>query len=164
MNRLRLPGPLAARLVVWCLVFILFPLSVTAVGLSFRAEVLGAITFVSARTATPEPLRLDENLSGRVLARLEDCERTEIDPWLRDDFRIAWITVLFASRGNLQPHVDATYRVLGLHPEKVWPAMMERRKAICGRLYEEVWGGASSPKKPQRSVSLDEARGRGEAA
>jgi len=79
-------------------------------------------------------------LSERVLVRLETAERKESDPWLRDDIRIAWITVLYASRGNPQPHIDATYQVLGIHPDKVWPAICARRAALLG--------SASSPKKP----------------
>lgn len=72
-------------------------------------------------------------LAESVLCYLEVAEKKEFDPWLRDDIRIAWITVLEASRGNSQPHIDATYRVLGIHPDKVWPAIVARRKAILGR-------------------------------
>lgn len=79
-------------------------------------------------------------LTERVLVRLETAETKELDPWMRDDIRIAWITTLYASQGNPQPHVDATYRVLGLHPDKVWPAILARRDALLGsmRWAEEI--------------------------
>jgi hypothetical protein len=72
------------------------------------------------------------DLAERVLARLEAAEQKESDVWLRDDIRIAWITTLYASRGNPQAHVDATYKVLGIHPDKVWPAICARRAALLG--------------------------------
>jgi hypothetical protein len=76
---------------------------------------------------------------------------------LQSDLRIAWITVLNAARGDPQPHVAATYAVLGLHPDKVWPAIVERRKRLLGSLYEVVWGEeALPPKKPCASVRLDD--------
>ena len=89
----------------------------------------------------------------RILFRLESAERREADPWLRDDYRIAWITVLYADRGFGEPHVAASYAVLGLHPGKVWPAIVERRRAALGSLYEEFFlEGALAPKKPPASV------------
>ena len=72
-------------------------------------------------------------LTERVLSHLERAEAKEPDAWMRDDYRIAWITTLYASQGNPQPHVDATYRVLGLHPDKVWPAILARRRALLGK-------------------------------
>jgi hypothetical protein len=154
-RRLLLPGPLPVRAFLWFLVFVVFPFSVTTAALSFQLEVLGGTTVVAhpVRSAT-----LDR--AERVLVYLEQTERKEIDPWLRDDIRIAWITTLYASRGNSQPHIDATYRVLGCHPDQVWERILERRKAQCGSLYAQVWGGASSPKKPvqsEKSVRLKSA-------
>jgi hypothetical protein len=90
----------------------------------------------------------------RILARLEDAELHEVDPWLRDDIRIAWITVLRAGRREKFPHVTATYAVLGLHPNKVWPAIIEHRKLLLGAPYENFHGVSSPPKKPVRSVEL----------
>jgi hypothetical protein len=136
-NRYRatcLPGPLLVRIILWLLVFAVFPLSVTAARLSFNLEVLRCTTYAAL------PPGACVHLSERVLVYLEKCERKESDPWLRDDIRIAWITVLYASRGNPQPHIDATYKVLGLHPDKVWPAICARRAALLS--------SASSPKKP----------------
>ena len=91
-------------------------------------------------------------LVERVLSRLEQAERSELNPHARYDYRIAWITVLYAARGNSQPHTDATYRVLGLHPEKVWPSIVARRRALLGAWYEEFHGLMLAPKKPVQSV------------
>jgi len=88
----------------------------------------------------------------RILARLADAERREVDPWVRDDLRIAWITVLNAARGDTIPHIAATYTVLGLHPDRVWSAIVERRKALLGSCYE-TWWGSLPPKKPVQSVA-----------
>lgn len=93
-------------------------------------------------------------LVSRILVRIETAERREPDPHYRDDYRIAWIAVLRAARGEAQPHIAATYAVLGIHPEKVWAAIVERRRALLGSLYEEFWGGGPPPKKPSRSVGL----------
>ena len=75
----------------------------------------------------------------------------EENPHLRDDLRIAWIVVVEASRGNPQPHVAATYKVLGLHPDRVWSAIIERRKALLGSHYNEFWGETLPPKKTPQS-------------
>jgi hypothetical protein len=145
-RRLLLPGPFLVRLVLWFAVFLAFPLSVTTAVLSFQLEVLGCTT-VSAHPGRSATL----DRAQRVLVYLEQAERKEIDPWFRDDIRIAWITTLYASRGNQQAHIDATYRVLGCHPDQVWSRIVARRKAQLGPLYAQVWGGASSPKKPVQS-------------
>jgi hypothetical protein len=90
-------------------------------------------------------------LTHRILTRLVEAEAQEIDPWLRDDLRIARLIVGYAARGEAvlcSPDVLASYMVLGLHPEKVWPAILARRKAQ-GPL--EVFG---VPKKPPQSVKL----------
>ena len=90
--------------------------------------------------------------SQRVLSRLTEAYWQEPDPWLRDDLEIARLTVLHAARGEgrlCSPHVLASYEVLGLHPEKVWPAIQAREKAL-GPL--EATG--APPKKPAQSVTL----------
>lgn len=92
-------------------------------------------------------------LSRRILARLETAEAREPNPHFQDDYRIAWITVLRADRGERIPHVSATYAVLGLHPNKVFRAMIERRKRLLGSLYD-AWGVSLPPKKPARSEVL----------
>lgn len=131
----------ASCLLVWLLVSLLFPLPTVASTLySFQIEVLA---LPQERPVLP--------LSERVLARLEKLEKEEIDPWLRDDLRIAWITTLYASQGNKQPFVDATYRVLGLHPDKVWPAILQRRAAILGKSFGLI--GADAPPTSQRAIN-----------
>lgn len=99
----------------------------------------------------------------RVLVRLEAAENAEVNPHFRDDIRIAWITVLYADRGYQQPHIAATYAVLGLHPDKVWASIEARRHAQLGREYEKFFGEAAlSPRKPVQSVRVLWRRGRGE--
>jgi hypothetical protein len=100
-------------------------------------------------------------LVRRILARLEAAELKETNPHFQDDYRIAWVTVLCAGdrRAHPHPHVEASYRVLGLHPDKVWPAIQARRRAKLGKEYDKFYsstGGLlpidrSSPKKPVQS-------------
>lgn len=88
------------------------------------------------------------SLTRRILSRLSQAQTKESDPWLRDDLQIAHRTVLHAATGEAHlcgPHVLASYEVLGLHPEKVWPAIEARRIAL---------GPWSVPKKPPQSVKL----------
>jgi hypothetical protein len=116
-------------------------------------------------------------LSSRILSRLIDAEAKEPDPWLRDDLRIARLTVAHAARGDASctccsPHGLASYEVLGLRPEKVWPAIVARRKAQLGEFYSKFydehdllrkddgsllgrfWSVPPVPKKPAQSVKL----------
>lgn len=72
-------------------------------------------------------------ITNSVLAYLAQREADEHDPWVRDDIRISWITVLNASEGNPIPHICATYAVIGLHPDKVWPAIQARREYWLGK-------------------------------
>lgn len=92
----------------------------------------------------------------RVLERIASAEWREVNPHYQDDYRIAWITVLRAGLGEREPDVSACYTVLGLHPNKVWPAIVARRHAIAGDHYEEFFGEKSAaelvPKKPPASV------------
>lgn len=107
-------------------------------------------------------------LSRRILARLWIAEVREFNPHFQADVRIAWITVLMAARGVLEPHVSATYAVLGKHPSRVWPSIVARRKAMLGREYPlfydsdgiwkpeplaDPWSGVS-PRKPVQSVLI----------
>lgn len=105
-------------------------------------------------------------LFRRVLARLEEAEAGELDPQLQEDFRIAWLTVLHASHGHREPHVAAFYGVYGLHPSKVFAAIVARRKAKLGRRYDTFFGPQLSveeflklpPKKPPQSERLGERK------
>jgi hypothetical protein len=89
----------------------------------------------------------------RILFRLEDAERRELNPHFQDDYRVAWLTVVNACRGEPQPFVAASYAILGLHPDKVWPAIMARRHAQLGKFYEDFWGETYPPKKPPKSAA-----------
>jgi hypothetical protein len=94
------------------------------------------------------------SLVHRILSRLASAEAKEPDPWLRDDIRIARLTVVHAARGDAvgcSPHVLSSYEVLGLHPDKVWPAIQARKEAQGSPPFEEV---CDAPKKPSQSVKL----------
>lgn len=110
----------------------------------------------------------EKPLVRRVLKRLWRAEVCELNPHFQTDYRIAWITTLLAARGDPAPHVAATVTVLGLHPSKIWPARIARRKALLGRAYPlfydaegnwipeplaDPWHG-TSPRKPVESVKL----------
>lgn len=140
----------APALLACVLVAVIFPLPAADTPLLADSE-LAALSDI-----TPDALPQERclNLSKRVLLRLEQAEQGESDPWNRDDIRIAWITVFYASQGNSQPHVDATYRVLGVHPDKVWAKIVAFRKAMLGPEYETVLASLiqRSPKKPCASV------------
>lgn len=81
--------------------------------------------------------RLDKSgsLADRVLARLIQSEAHEGNPHLRADYRIAWLTTHFCQTGEAvqcTPHVLATYRVLGCHPDQVYQRILARRQALLG--------------------------------
>lgn len=109
---------------------------------------------------------MGHSLTSRVLARLEQAEDREINPHFQDDYRIAWITVRRASRGALKAYIAATYAVLGLHPDKVWPAIVERRKALLGADYPRFYPERLNlpPKKPVQSVRLARTKDDGQKA
>jgi len=163
-----LPGPLVVRLALWLALLFCFPLSGSLVGYSFCVEVLGhaepgQVVFPDTQGAisVEEP---SVDFSDRLLVRLVEAEEREPDAWFRDDYRIARVTVGLARKGSPIPHIEATYAVLGVHPDQVWPRIVARRHAILGAEYEAFFGGASSPKKPVGSVSLEEFKRRSSAA
>ncbi len=82
------------------------------------------------RPALPPQEPLGLQFSDRILIRLVDAESRETDPWLRDDIRIARVTVGFARRGSPIPHIEASYAVLGVHPDQIWPRILARREAL----------------------------------
>jgi hypothetical protein len=151
---------LVTRLVLWLVTLALFPVPVNLLGRSFQVEVLERITLnaPAARECLELPC-VEVDLADRVLAYLEQEEKREIDPWLRDDIRIAWITTHWSQRGvpdwswhrDSSPYVAATYQVLRCHPDQVWPNIVAQRKAQLSSAYEEVWGVTSPPKKPAQS-------------
>lgn len=89
-------------------------------------------------------------LSTRVIARLVQAEACEHNPHFVDDLRIARLTVHYAASGEAvvcSPHVLASYMVLGVHPDKVWSKIQERRNAL-----EKFSGWKLPPKKPPVSA------------
>jgi len=117
---------------------------------------------------------------NRILSRLLQAEADpENTPHLQDDYRIARLTVAFAARGSPQPFVEASYAVLGVHPNKVWPAILKRRKSLLGAKYS-LWFDEhdqlrsadelreaieiSAPKKPVRSVQSADGEARRKVA
>lgn len=153
---------LAVRFVFWLVALAAFPIPASLLSQSFQVEVLQRIT-LAALPLSPEsesPLEWTD----RVLVRLEQVEKKEIDPWLRDDIRIAWITTQWSQHGvpdwswrrSSSAHVAATYQVLHCDPDEVWPRIVRQREVKLGALHEKVWGTSSSPRKPVRSVGLAE--------
>jgi hypothetical protein len=76
-----------------------------------------------------------ENVFARILSRIVQIQAHEENPHLRDDYQIAWLTVRYCETGEAvlcTPDVLATYRILGVHPAKVWRKIVERRNALLG--------------------------------
>ena len=93
------------------------------------------------------------SLADRVLDYLARAECREIDPWLRDDLRIAWLTVFYAQTYP-HPFAFAHYQILGIHPERLQASLEARRRAQLGPLYDLVMQTTSlPPKKPAASVT-----------
>ena len=154
---------LLIRLVLWLVTLALFPVPVTLLPLSFEVEVLQRIT----SAALPQE-RAGVEWTERILLHLEKAEKTEIDPWYRDDLRIAWITTHWSQRGipswslhaNATPYVAATWQVLHCHPDQVFPELSARRMAMLGAEYADFFpADASSPKKPCVHVGLRRSQG-----
>jgi hypothetical protein len=140
MNQpMRLPGPLPVRFLLWVGLFLVFPLSVTTAAYSLQVEVLCARTY---ERFPPERHIAEQDLPGRILVRVEESEKRESDPWLRDDLRQSWISLSTYWRGQFptfwEAFVDASYRMYGLHPDAVWPSIMAKRQAKLGSLYSVV--------------------------
>ena len=114
---------------------ILFPLphcsaSVTKLGPTPQPSLI--------RLMCPVSLPQERKLAvERVLAHLERAENKEANPHFRDDYRQTWIAIYTADvKGEFDNGwdalVSASYRVIGLHPDKVWPAIIARRQALLG--------------------------------
>lgn len=111
---------------------------------------------------SPSPLEwiLDPSkprtLLNRILGHLLLAEAKEPNPHYRDDYRIAWITCKWAFEGVHKPHVAATYRVLGVHPDLVWWHILQDRRARLDREFSDWFDAAGNlrldvPKKPVTS-------------
>jgi hypothetical protein len=89
------------------------------------------VTFQDTLPAPPHSLTIvhgavQNKISVRVLARLSEAESREPDAWLRDDYRIAWLTVLHCADGISDPWRFAFWKYLGRTPEKLIPLFLER--------------------------------------
>jgi hypothetical protein len=91
--------------------------------------------------------------SRRVQAYLCLAESREPDVWLAEDYRQAWIAIALAEQGCPDPFVVASYRMYGLHPDRLWPAIIERRKAKLGPLYPQFFPEPRDKKPPQSERS-----------
>jgi hypothetical protein len=162
---LHFPGPLLVRFTLWCLCFLVAPLPLALSVLTFQAEVLCATTVGAphiAESATVDP----QELTARILSRLEQSETRETDPWLQGDYRQAWISVSTFSRGKFPTFSDAfvaaSYLMYGVHPDQVWPRIVARRRAMLGASYGDFFPqdlpGVESPKKPCTSVRLRDGK------
>jgi hypothetical protein len=148
---------LATRFVLWLVTLALFPIPVTLLPRSFQLEVWQCIT-LDALPQERALIETEQEQTERVLAYLETAEKKEIDPWLRDDYRTAWMTVRWSQHGvpewswrkDSSAYVAATYQVLRCHPNEVWPRIEAQRREKLGALYETVWSAA--PKKPSQSA------------
>jgi hypothetical protein len=102
-------------------------------------------------TPTPEPVEskalplewlLDPDKArsdaDHVLAALIQLEAHEPNPHLRDDYREMFIAIRLGLKGDPEPLVSASYRMFGLHPDKVYAAILARRKALLGKEMEAV--------------------------
>lgn len=99
-----------------------------------------------------------DSVSERVLARLVQSQAHEVNPHLQADYRQSWITVYYASLGNPIPFVEASYRIHGCHPDKLWPQIVANRKAMLGPDYDKWFdadGNLRPDKKPSQSIGKD---------
>lgn len=148
---------LAARFVLWMIALVVWPLPLSVIPQSFRIEVLDCRTLDALPPGAPSV-----EWTERVLLQLEKAGQKEIDPWYRDDLRIAWITTRWTQSGvpewswhrDSSPYVAATYQVLRCSPEEVWPRIIAQRKAQMGPCYEQFWGVELPPKKPAGSETV----------
>lgn len=85
----------------------------------------------------------------RILAYLFDSEAREVNPWLRDDIRVAAKTLKYAFEGESDPFRLAFVSYFGTHPEKAVPYWQERAAKT------EAWG---NPKKPVQAVEVEQAK------
>lgn len=74
-----------------------------------------------------------KSFTDRVLARLIQSEAHEVNPHLRDDYRQSFITLSLAAAGSPIPFVEASYRMYGVHPDKLWPKIVAHRNWLLGQ-------------------------------
>jgi hypothetical protein len=92
-------------------------------------------------------------LSNRILERLWESICRERDPWMRDDLRIAWMTVKWTTDGvpewsffnNQSAHTAATQTVLHCYPDQVWSLINQVRIAKLSREYGRFYQSDGCP-------------------
>lgn len=174
------------------LVRLLWFVTLAALVLSFQIEVLESIEPAEIPASVRESVRLQTipasavitavpalppgecervEWTERVLLRLEKAEKKEIDPWLRDDIRIAWITTRWSQNGvpdwslhaDQTPYAAATWQVLHCAPSEVWPRIVAARKTKLGSEYSRWYDANDNPQKganviPEAAVVSARAR------
>lgn len=86
----------------------------------------------------PQPIDFGARFSERVLDRLWQARDEERNHHLLDDLIVAWQTVSLAAQGSPIPFVEASYNVLGCHPDYVFQRLMARRRWNLGLEYS-LW-------------------------
>ena len=81
----------------------------------------------------------------RYLAQARDQEQ---NPWFRDDYQIAYLTVLYNRKKEtrqsvLSPFARAVIKVLHCHPEQLWLRLQARREWI---FRPTIWPKSNSMK------------------
>lgn len=132
--------------------------------LNFEPLVTGAESKTEVTSQSTEPAALPAVLAQlaekyrplveRVLARLSEAERKEVNPHLAQDIRQSWITVSYAQRMS-DAFVQASYAVYGRHPDQIWPSIVADRKARLGKEYSSWYDSAdmSRPDVPAKAPS-----------
>lgn len=92
----------------------------------------------------PQPPDFGAQFSERVLARLWQARNEERDQHRLDDLMVAWHTVSFAAQGIPIPFVQASYKVLGCHPDLVFRKVTAFRKAHLGSEYSRWFDDAGN--------------------
>jgi hypothetical protein len=103
------------------------------------------------------PVGLENKVSESVCEYLAWCEANEPNVWLRDDIRIAWLTVLNASEGKPDPWRYSFWMYLGRVPEKVIPELVaraERHRLMEVPDYDPTVKMAQSPAASQKRKEI----------
>lgn len=132
----------------------------------FLRFVIPCLLYTSLQTAgyLPRPLlpesgrsRVHQNFLGKkcvhILAYLERAESIEVQPWQRDDLRVAWKTVLYAAQGHPDPWGYAFWSYYGKTWEKAlaeWAKRDRSTEAILAKI-EAEYQALPAPKKPAQS-------------
>jgi len=89
------------------------------------------------------PAKEPDSLIDRILARLVSAEAHEPNAHLKDDYRQAQVALLLAEKGSAAPFVESSYICYGLHPDRVFDAMVRHREALLGPFYNAAQSSGS---------------------